>query len=380
MRTSTTLLLLAALMTPAATAATPGATRAASFVYVSDAEDGDISRFVLDPDRGELKAADRVPVARAVMPMTASSDGRFLYAVARGQPYTVHAFRVDGASGGLSPLATAPMPDSMVSITIDRSGRWLLGTSYGGATLSSQAIGSDGRIASEPLQFFPSGGRNAHSIRIDQSNRFVYVPHLGSDEIRTYGFDASSGRMTTEAIAVTKAPDGSGPRHFVLSPDNRFLYLLTEMTGEVIAYQRDLDSGALTRIQSMSTQAADSGLVPGRARGTVPFDETRAIWCADIQITPDGRHLYTSERTRGTLSRFAVDRQTGRLTWLGITPTEAQPRGFAIDPSGRYLIASGEKSPTISFYSLNPDSGALTLRDRLPVGRGANWVQFVTTP
>ena len=42
-------------------------------------------------------------------------------------------------------------------------------------------------------------GRNAHSIRVDASNRFVYVPTLGSDAIFVFDFDAKTGRLSSHA-------------------------------------------------------------------------------------------------------------------------------------------------------------------------------------
>ena len=45
-------------------------------------------------------------------------------------------------------------------------------------------------------------GRNAHSIRVDESNRFVYVPTLGSDQIFQFTFDAKTGRLSSNTPAV----------------------------------------------------------------------------------------------------------------------------------------------------------------------------------
>jgi 6-phosphogluconolactonase len=101
------------------------------------------------------------------------------------------------------------------------------------------------------------------------------------------------------------------------------------------------------------------------------------IWAADVHMTPNGRFLYMSERTASILSAFSVEAQTGKLTYLSSTPTEKQPRGFAIDPSGRFLIASGEKSDTISVYAIDSTTGALQLLQKYPAGKGANWVEIV---
>ena len=357
---------------------------AGTFVYVSNAEDGDISTFVLSPDL-KLTSGPRAPAGKLVMPMVASADGRFLYASVRSTPFLVQTYAIDGNTGSLQPKGASPLPDNMVSVNLDKTGRWLLSASYSGGTLSVNGVDGQGRIASDPASFFKTGGVRPHSIRVDHANRFVYVPHLGTDEIKTYSFDAATGKLGSESSVSTKLPKEFGPRHFVFSNDGKFFYLLGEMSGNVVVYERKADTGELRQIQTISSMPSGSTLLPGVPRlpagtpGALDFDDTKVIWCADIQITPNGRFLYTSERTQSNLSRFAIDSATGRLRLLGQTSTEKQPRGFAIDPQGNYLIASGEKSNTISLYALNPTTGDLTLKERAPVGKGANWVQIVQT-
>jgi 6-phosphogluconolactonase len=95
-------------------------------------------------------------------------------------------------------------------------------------------------------------------------------------------------------------------------------------------------------------------------------------------MTPDGKFLYMSERTSSSLGAFRVDAETGKLAYLGSTPTEKQPRGFAIDPKGRFLVASGEKSATLSVYAIDLASGALWPVGQYPAGKGANWVEIVS--
>src|SRR5262245_20622133 len=69
---------------------------AGTFVYVSNAEDGDISTYTLKPD-GELVPGPRVKAASVVMPMAVSPDRRFLYAASRSKPYAVHVYGIDRA-------------------------------------------------------------------------------------------------------------------------------------------------------------------------------------------------------------------------------------------------------------------------------------------
>jgi 6-phosphogluconolactonase len=109
----------------------------------------------------------------------------------------------------------------------------------------------------------------------------------------------------------------------------------------------------------------------------MPADFTGTCWAADIHITPDGRHLYTTDRTASLLSIFQVSAQDGTLTLAGHQPTETQPRGFNIDHHGQFLIAAGQKSHHIEVYRIQPDNGDLTPLARYPVGQGPMWVSVL---
>lgn len=357
-----------------------------TYVYVSNADDADVSAYALDRKTGEMTPVERVPAAKLVMPMAASQSGHHLYAVARTRPFSVFSYRVDAGNGHLVSLGTSPLPESMVSVTLDGTGKWLIAASYGANLLSVHRVERDGRIGPDAAQVVSSGGVNPHSVRLDRQNRWLYVPHLGSDEIRIYPFDDNSGQVDVSKGRSVTLPKGTGPRHLVFSPDERFMYVLSELTGKVYAFSRDASTGQLTQFQSESSLPEDTAMVPGQPRaatgtaGGPAFDEAHAIYAADIQITPDGRHLYTSERTQSVLSRFEIEPATGRLRFVEKVPTEAQPRGFAIDSSGRFLVASGQKSSTVSLYAIDPKTGVLQLRQKVVSGKGANWVSIVDTP
>jgi len=49
-----------------------------------------------------------------------------------------------------------------------------------------------------------------------------------------------------------------------------------------------------------------------------------------LHLTPNGKFLYMTERTSSSFATFSVDGASGKLIYLGSTPTEKQPRGFAI--------------------------------------------------
>jgi 6-phosphogluconolactonase len=350
---------------------------AATFVYVSNADDGDISTFRM-LESGDLQAGARVKAASVVMPMVVSPDRRFLYAASRSKPYRVHVYAIDRGTGALAQFSSSPLAESFPYISLDRTGRFLLGASYGGNVVSVNAVESDGRVAVEPLQVIPVG-RNAHSIRVDASNRFVYVPTLGSDEVFMFTFDAKSGKLGSNTPAVYVTKPVSGPRHFITSGDNRFMFLLSEMAGTVTTLAIDGKTGLLSEVSAVSGLPPDTKLGPGLPRGSVAGrNMDNDIWAADLHLTPNGKFLYVSERTSNTISAFGVDGATGKLTYLSNSATERQPRGFNIDPKGRYMVVTGEKSDTISVYAIDQSSGALKFLNKYPTGKGASWVEIVS--
>jgi 6-phosphogluconolactonase len=338
--------------------------------------------YTLQAD-GSLQPGQRIKAAKLVMPMAVSPDKRFLIAAVRSKPFQAYSYSIDKSLGELNLVGTGTLAESYPYIALDRSGRFLLGASYGANQVGVNSVGGDGRIG-EPHQVIPTA-RNAHSIRTDNTNRFVFVPHLGTDQVFQFLFDETNGRLTANTPPVLQLKQGTGPRHLIVSSDNRFVYLLNELTGAVTTLALDPSAGTLKELDSVSALPPDTKLVPGAPRGAVgtpganqtPRNTDNDIWASDLHITPDGRFLYAAERTSSTLAAFRVDTTSGKLTYLGSTPTEKQPRGFNIDPASRFVIVSGEKSDTISSYAIDAATGALKPIGRYPTGKGANWVEIV---
>ena len=357
-----------------------GAASAATFVYVSNADDGTIGSYRLDAGSGALRPLATTPAGKLVMPLALSPDGRHLYASVRSQPYAVVTYRIDGATGALDRLATAALPESMAYLSTDRSGRYLLSASFGGDVIAVNPIGPQGVAQGEALQVIKTG-RHAHSIVPDVTNRFVYVGNLGVHRVLQFAFDEHSGALTPIGAGCAQAVDGSGPRHSAVAPNGNFLYVLGELYGTVTTYAIDRTTGALTRGESVEGVPARYKLEKGLIRPPLgqgeKVDDTPRIWAADIKVTPDGRFVYTTERTSSTVTAYRADPATGRLSYLGTTEVEKQPRGIAIDPRGRWLVVSGEKSAEIGAYAIDPQTGALRRVAGAPAGKGANWVEIV---
>ena len=233
-----------------------------------------------------------------------------------------------------------------------------------------------------------STGRHAHSILVDPSNRFVFVPNLGVDQVMQMKFDEKTGIMTSNDPAIITTKADWGPRHFTFSPNNKFVYLLTELTGMVNGYALDSRTGQLVEIQSISAVPRNSKLPPGKIGAPLGGPQAKPaaakkieeIKAADIHMTPDGKFLYASERTTGTLAAFSVDGFTGKLTYINSYDTEKQVRGFNIDPRGNFLLSAGQITEHVSVHKINRETGELQQLNRISVGKNPNWIEIVEFP
>lgn len=337
-----------------------GCATAPAVAYVSNADSKEISVLELDRTSGAVKLLQTVPVAGTVMPLALSPDKRTLYAALRSEPYTLASFRIDGSTGQLTPLAQAALPDSMANVAADYTGRYLFAASYGGNKLSVTPLDAEGKPGTV-LQTLPTG-QNAHAAVPSPDNKHLFVTNLGSDQVMQLRLNAATGQLEANAQAAMPARPKAGPRHLVFHPGGRYAYLLNELDGGVDLLDYDAQAGTLALRKTWST---------------LPQGFTGKPWAADVHLTPDGRHLYTSERTSSTIAMWSIDPASGELSLLGHVPTEKQPRGFQIDPSGRWLLAVGQLSNALTSYRIDTATGLLTPMATLPVGKNPNWVEVI---
>ncbi|MCP9267970.1 6-phosphogluconolactonase [Xenorhabdus sp. XENO-1] len=300
---------------------------------------------------GELSLLQTVNVPGEVQPMVVNPDGKHLYVGIRPQ-FSIVTYAI-GSDGQLEQQAIAPLPGSPTHISTDRAGRFLYSASYGFNKLSVHPIDENG-IAKAPVQIV-EGLQAPHSANIDRDNRQLLVPCLKEDHIRIFNLD-EQGYLTENRADEISTVAGAGPRHMAFHPEKSAIYCINELDATVDVL-RKWDKYRI--VQSVDSLTAD-------------FSSVR--WSADIHITPDGRHLYTCERSESLISHFRVSEDGYYLTLVGNYPTESQPRGFAIDRSGSFLIASGQKSDHISVSRIDKYSGKLTQLARYPVGKGPMWV------
>ena len=244
--------------------------------------------------------------------------------------------------------------------SIDRSGSFALIANYGGGTVASYTLASDGSLSDSVDDDAP--GDNAHQIVTSPSNRWALVPCLGSDRLRVLAFDPATGRFSASSDHDTEAD--AGPRHFVITADGTHVYLANELDSTLSVLAFDDATGALTHVQTLST---------------LPSSFTRRNSVAEIAFGADERFVYVSNRGHDSIAIFAVggDRT---VEARGHALLEAgRPRSFAIDPRGRWLLAGSQDDDVIVRLRIE-DDGSLTRVGTAPTTGSPTFVGAFAIP
>ncbi|MDE3195299.1 MAG: lactonase family protein [Acidobacteriota bacterium] len=287
-------------------------------------------------------------------------SGKYLYAVNelnsfRGQRAgAVTAYSVDKATGKLTELnqvsTKSPGPCHLI---VDATGKTLMVANYAGGSFASFPIAADGRLG-EATSFIQEKGTgpnkqrqeqaHGHSVNLPKSNKFMLGADLGTDNIWVFDLDAANGKITPRGSASVKP--GSGPRHLVIAPDQKHVYVMSEMASSVTTFEYDPATAAMKEIDMVSALPAN---FKGESTG------------AEIQIDPAGKYVYSSNRGDDSISVFKVDPQTAKLTLIQNQSTGGkQPRAFVLDPAGNFLICGNQATNTITTFRIDHATGKLT--------------------
>ena len=165
---------------------------------------------------------------------------------------------------------------------------------------------------------------------------------LGLDRLISYRLSPAGGLGQVAELALSP---GAGPRHVAMHPNGRFLFVMNELDSTVASLSIDPATGALALLDS---------------KPAVPDEARDRNHCADIQISPDGRFVYGSNRGHDSIAIFAVDSGTGKLTLVDYTPCGGStPRNIALSPSGRLLFSANQNADRISIFARDADTGRL---------------------
>lgn len=288
--------------------------------------------------------------------LTASKNGKFIYAVNEVDNGTLSAFTFDQESGALKLINSKPsLGSAPCYVSVDSDNEFVFVGNYGQGNFAAYAVSSDGALGDAVQVIQDSGGSlntsrqegpHVHSTILSPDEKFLVVSDLGTDKISVYKFDVKNKKRPLEVIdpPYTIPEPGGGPRHLDFHPNGKFVYSLMEMTGHIVAFS--YNEGKIKNIQKISI------LAPG-FKGDVG--------AADIHLSPDGNFLYASNRgDANDISIFSVNSSTGKLSFVGRHSSLGKtPRNFVIDPSGRFLLVANQNSNNIVVLKRDTKTGLL---------------------
>ena len=296
----------------------------------------------------------------------------------------INGFIINRATGELGQISAAPSGGAGPTyISLHPSGRWLLVANYFGGSVAVLPIDPDGKLGpptdvqnpqgplgptkatnAPPGSFAISGHdrTHAHMIAASPDGRFIYHADLALDRIFIWTLDEQTGKLSPAATPSVSLPPGDGPRHFILHPNGRWFYSIQEEGSTVTLFDCDSNSGALNSRQTIST---------------LPKGFAGSNFTSEILISKDGRYLYAGNRLHDSIAIFGIGND-GTLSYRGEEWTHGDyPRSFTFEPSGRFLYCCNQRGDNVTCFAVNPNTGKLTFTGQyVPVGNPSH-VAFV---
>jgi 6-phosphogluconolactonase len=323
----------------------------------------ELTLYSVDVDNAALVKQGTVSTPTNIQYAWPHPSKRYLYVVssnggpgsagAAGDTHVANAFKIDPATGALTPHgATLALPSRPIHTSVDISGQYLLTAYNDPSGLTVHRINADGTLGERVNQ--PETldtGKFAHQIRVTPDNGHVILVTRGNNaptdnpvdpgSIKIFGF--KGGVLTN--VAAIQPGDGMrfGPRHLDFHPTQPWVYVSVESQNKLYVYRRDAATGLSREPLFIKDTLSDPASKLRQAAGP-------------IHVSPDGRFVYLTNRAwwltdfegkqvfaggENSVAVFAIDQTTGEPTLIQNADGHANYlRTFGIDPGGRILVAA----------------------------------------
>jgi len=325
--------------------------------YTPPRGNGDgISVYEFNPNDGSVKFISKVACENSSY-LSISNNKKFVYAVNQNaaiKPNGVSAFSFNATNGTLrfvnSQLVNAEGP---CYINTDKKNRWLFTANYTAGSLSVLPILKDGSIDTIRQLIQQKGSSivkerqeasHMHTALFSPDEKFLITTNLGTDKISQFEFSSNSKYQpllidSTKDISVTP---GSGPRHIAFGTSKKMMYVIQELSGNILAYSYIKNRATLVqKISTDTTLKTDKG-------------------SADIHVSNDGKFLYATNRgSYNNIAIYSID-EKGLLHFIALQSTYGKtPRNFTIDPSNQFLLVANQNSDNIVLFKRDIATGLL---------------------
>jgi len=293
------------------------------FVIAVDAGSNQISVLRIRPD-GSLKLVSHGVVSSGgLLPDSVAVFGDLVYVANSGVGSNYAGFRLrpngrlDPIPGSTVTLASNAAPGDVL---FNGTGTKLVGTEVGTSLIDSFTVGSGGRLTAAPGSPFTAQGLGPFGSEFRPTNPdqlFVSNAHNG---VGPNGVGLGTVSAFTDSTDGVLSPIGTSP-----FPDDQIAPCWVEITHDG-RYLFTVNTGSGT-ISSYRI-ATDGALT---LLGSTTVGSGHGVGAVDARLSPDGGVLYVDESASGTVGAFTVS--GGSLTGLGSfpLPAGAVPAGIVVN-------------------------------------------------
>jgi len=366
-----------------------------------------LTAYDIDDANGTLTKHGTVALPASIQEAWPHPSHRYLYvawsdggaantslngATPHGSKHGISAFKIDPATGALSPYGNpVALPSRPIFITTDVDGRHIIAAHNDPSRLTVYRILPSGELGAAVEQ--PASldfGIYGHQVRADPSGKAIDLITRGNGPtattpedpgaIKIFGY--SNGVLSNlESVAPNKGL-GYQVRHLDFHPSGKWAYVTLERQNQLHVYARKADGTLSPRPLFVKSTLEN------------PAKNTAGQTSASLHFDPQGRFLYVANRGAGpenenSISVFALNVRTGEPTLIQSIETHGyEPRTFTLDGAGKTLIVANQNSKngtpaSLAIYSIHND-GKLEYRRKYDIetgpGRMLFWAGAITLP
>ena len=280
---------------------------------------------------------------------------------------TVSAFAIDRADGKLKLLNTVRSGGAGPTyVSVHPSGRFLLVANYFGGSVAVLPILADGRLGdatdvkNDAGKIGPDQGdqRPAGQLRLQRA-RPDARPHDPGRPVRAVRAARRPGPGQDLRLEVRRAEGRADPERPAVGRRCR--------PGDGPRHFHFHPNGRwLYSIQEEGStvvlfdyDAATGRLTPRQTISTLPPGFAGSNFCSEILVSADGRFVYAGNRLHDSIGIFSVG-PDGELTYVGEEWTRGNyPRSFSFDPTGQFLYCCNQRGDNVAVFRVDRKTGGL---------------------
>ena len=316
----------------------------------------------MDATSGALSHVSKITGVDNPSYLTLHPNGQYLYAVNEVGDFggkssgAVSAFAIDQTNGDLTFLNQEPTDGAApCHLSVEKTGRYLLTANYTGGSISVHPIDSDGRLG-KMSDFVQHVGTSVNPERQQEPHAHSFT--LAPDNRFAYAADLGMDKVMIYALNTDGGKLAPATQPWVrVHPGAGPRHFDFHPNGRYAYVINELDSTMTT----FAYEASSGRLTELQALSTLPAGFEGRSHCADIHVHPSGNFVYGSNRGHDSIAIFAIDQSNGLLTAVGHASTQGKvPRNFAIDPTGTFLLAANQNTDNVVVFRIDQHTGALT--------------------